>query len=612
MGGDTVTSIPGVPAAVAETGIFPLFGDPGITYAVGREAATEQFREILREGRDIAVDTEGFGLGRVGWDLKCVQVANAHRVAVLDPRDPVQHEVIRKGLSWAKTMVMHNSPHDARVLVINGLMTPDDCFKIEDTLIWARLAIPDEHTSKNLGKCSERYLGTSSDDTLARAFRALGMSKRDGFYQFDLDRPVYVINAALDGLMTYALRPKVKEAALRNLTQDHPFTKYGVTGAEALELRDREQIINRRALWRNTRGFRVDFEFLDQYREETHEKRSEAEDQLRQFGIDPGNGNHLVKWLEDQGALPGGHPRTAKTKKPSSQAKHLEKLSHPVAQLFVDAKRIARIEDDYLQKVVDLSDDPGFVHPQLNILAAATGRMSAGDPPYQQFIGAARGIILADEGDEMTSIDWSQIEPVVAANMAHDVGPALLGYEAGTSDMYEGIAAKANISRKKAKTTLLAQLYGEGLAKLAADLEIDQEEAAAIKTAVFRAMPGTARMIARIKSYSKTYAKVFTLSGRIVNVPVFRGEVAAYKGVNYTVQGSAYDMLADSWLRIEKAGLAEAIYLPMHDELVVSREAAEDIRKIMETPPERLCMIAGRTPVLHTDLKHLGERWAEA
>lgn len=607
-----MASTPGVPARVAEEGIFPLFGDPNITYAVGRDAAIEQFREILREGKEVAVDTEGFGLGRVGWDLKCVQIANGHRVAVLDPRDPVQHEVIRKGLKWAKTLIMHNSPHDARVLVINGLMDPEDCFKIEDTLIWARLAIPDEHTSKNLGKCAERYLGTAGEDTLARAFKALGMSKREGFYQFDLDRPMYVINAALDGLMTYALKPKVMEAALRNLTHDHPFTTYGVSGEEAIELRDREQIINRRALWRNTIGFRVDFEFLDRYRAQTHAQRTAAEDRLREIGVDPGNGNHLVKWLDDQGALPERHPRTPKTKRPSSQAKHLERLKHPVATLFVEAKRIAKIEDDYLQKVVDLTDDQGFVHPQLNILAAATGRMSAGDPPYQQFIGAARGIILADKGDEMTSIDWSQIEPVTAANMARDVGPALTGYEDGTSDMYEGIAELAKISRKAAKTTLLAQLYGEGLAKLAEDLEIDQESAAGLRQAVYRSLPGTARMIARIKQYSKNYAKVFTLSGRIVNVPVYRGTVAAYKGVNYTVQGSAYDMLADSWVRIEKAGLAEAIYLPMHDELVVSRSAAEDIRKIMETPPERLCMIAGRTPVLHTDMKHLGERWAEA
>lgn len=607
-----MTSTPGVPAVIGEPGIFPLFGDPDITYAVGRQHAVDQLREILREGRDIAIDTESFGLGRAGLDMKCVQISNAHRVAVLDPRDPAQADVIRKTIKWAHRIRMHNSPHDFRILVHNGLADLDDAFKIVDSLIYARLAIPDEHTSKNLGMCAARYLGTSSDDTLFRAFRALGMSRKEGFLQFDLDRPTYVINAALDGLLTFWLMDHVRKAALDTLTKDHPFTQYGVTGADAEELREREQIINRRALWRNAKGFRTDFEYLDRYRAETQAKRLEAETALSDLDIKPGNGNSLMTYLDAEGAIPARYPVTPKGKKPSTQAKHLEKLKHPVAQLFVDHKRIEKIEKDYLVKVVDLTDANGFVHPQLNILAAATGRMSAGDPPYQQFIGAARGIILADEGDRMTSIDWSQIEPVTAANMARDVGPALLGYEDGSSDMYEGIATLAGIPRKTAKVSLLAQLYGEGLTKLATDLEISQDDAAAIRQAVFKAMPQTALMIARIKSYSKRYAKVFTLSGRIVNVPSYRGEVAAYKGVNYTVQGSAYDMLADSWVRIEKAGLAEAIYLPMHDEFVVSSSAAHDIRKIMETPPERLCMIAKRTPVLRTDMAELGERWGDA
>lgn len=607
-----MTSIPGVPAVIGEPGIFPLFGDPDITYAVGRQHAIDQFREILREGRDVAIDTESFGLGRDGYDLKCVQVANRHRVTVLDPRDPAQKEAIVKGVHYARRIRMHNSPHDFPIMIRNGLITEDDAFKVVDSLIWARLAIPDEHTSKNLGMCAARYLGTSPEDTLYRAFRALGMSRKEGYKQFDLDRPTYVINAALDGLITFWLTDVVKNAAMDTLTKDHPFTSVGVTGKEAEDLREREQIMNRRALWRNGRGMRVDFEHLDNYRAETQAKRFEAETKLESLKIKPGNATDLITFLGQEGALPDRYPVTPKGKKPSTQAKHLEKLKHPVAQLYVDHKRIEKVENDYLQKTVDMTDENGRVHPQLNMLAAATGRQSAGNPPYQQFIGAARGIILADPGDEFTSIDWSQIEPVTAANMAKDIGPALQGYEDGSSDMYEGIATLAQITRKSAKTTLLAQLYGEGLTKLADDLEITSDEAQFIRQAVFRALPGTARMISRIKNYSNRYAKVFTLSGRIVNVPVYRGSVAAYKGVNYTVQGSAYDILADSWLRIEQAGLGAAIYLSMHDELVVSSAAAHDIRKIMETPPARLCELSQRTPILRTDMKDLGERWAEA
>ena len=88
--------------------------------------------------------------------------------------------------------------------------------------------------------------------------------------------------------------------------------------------------------------------------------------------------------------------------------------------------------------------------------------------------------------------------------------------------------------------------------------------------------------------------------------------VAAHKGVNYAIQGGAYDILAESMISIEDAGLGDAIYLAVHDELVVETEAAPDIRKIMQQPPARLCELAERTPILRTDSLDLGERWAEA
>lgn len=84
-----------------------------------------------------------------------------------------------------------------------------------------------------------------------------------------------------------------------------------------------------------------------------------------------------------------------------------------------------------------------------------------------------------------------------------------------------------------------------------------------------------------------------------------------HKAVNYFVQGSAYDLLAETLIRVDEAGLSDAVYLAMHDELVVSTSAAHDVEQIMRTPPERLVWMAGRVPVLRTDRADLGERWAK-
>jgi DNA polymerase-1 len=250
----------------------------------------------------------------------------------------------------------------------------------------------------------------------------------------------------------------------------------------------------------------------------------------------------------------------------------------------------------------------------VNLLAAVTGRMSMGDPPLHQFPGDARGIILADEGDSLTSIDWSQVEPVLAANMAkdHDV---LAGYEDGSRDFYSSIAIAAGLAgkdatpadfktvrdggtgkyvkgRKTAKVILLAQLYGEGITKLALDLGVSIEEAKSLREVVFQPIPKVKRLVANMRSLAERHKTVFTLSGRILPIPSGIWGVDTHKGINYLVQGSAYDTLAEALIRVDEAGLGSAVYLALHDELVVSTEAAEDVRKIMQEPPTRLIEIA--------------------
>ena len=56
--------------------------------------------------------------------------------------------------------------------------------------------------------------------------------------------------------------------------------------------------------------------------------------------------------------------------------------------------------------------------------------------------------------------------------------------------------------------------------------------------------------------------------------------------MNYYVQGSCYDLLAEALLEIHQQGLGDAVFVAVHDELVVATEAAGDIERIMLTPPE--------------------------
>jgi DNA polymerase-1 len=86
---------------------------------------------------------------------------------------------------------------------------------------------------------------------------------------------------------------------------------------------------------------------------------------------------------------------------------------------------------------------------------------------------------------------------------------------------------------------------------------------------------------------------------------------AVHKAVNYHVCGSAFDVLMDTVIRGDDAGLGDTIMITMHDELVTSTEAADEWQKIMQAPPERLCRLAKRVPLLRTDRADIGERWAK-
>lgn len=638
------------PARIFQGGVrLPLKGfDPAAYLTYGHDEVLTRVTFLMSQPW-LSVDIEGEGLGALARRLKCVTVANQEEAVLFDPRSPAHALALRDIFRKARALVFHNSPFDVTQLAANDLLTEEDVEKVWDTLIWARLADPDERGNRGLANITRKYLGVVAEDGVTARARNLGMTKSEYFRRVDLNSPAYRWDAASDAIATARLKDVVRRAALERITTGHPFTVYGVTGAEAERLVDREQVINRMMLWRTVRGMRWDPEYLDSYRDARANDMARWETELMNYGIRPTVATDLTAFLERIGELPEDWPRTPSGQLAGDKA-NLEKLDHPVARTFLAHKGALKTDKDYLSKVADLADANGRIHPAVSILgASATGRMSYGDPPLQQFDAAARGIILADEGDSLVSIDWSQIEPVTAANIAGD-DQVLTRYEDDSlpdkeRDAYMGIAEFAGISRSQAKIVLLAQMYGEGLLKLAVDLGFitpgeaglirqcsndhdlypaDAAErlgvagfqrAVDVRDMVFQAMPRTAKLIKKLKTIAREHKTVFTLSGRILPIPSasYRGQwgVMSHKGVNYFVQGSAYDLLAETLIRVKDAGLDKALYLAMHDELVVSKDAAHDIQRIMATPPERLIWMAGRVPVLRTDMAELGERWAK-
>lgn len=576
------------------------------SYVIGDQAALGVGRATADAGT-IAVDIETAGLEEKAFQVKVIIVGTDKTAYVLDATNERHRLAARDAMTAASTVVFHNSAFDVPPLVACGAMDPGDIDKIQDTLIYARMALTGERDDRGLGGLERKYLSGSlrsqSKDLFAEWAKVNKIrNKSEAFAKATYDDPVYTMYAGWDSILTALLLPKVRQAAKDQLT-NHPFGRYGADADQAEYLMEREQRVNRIMLRRSARGLRVDTNRISAEQDRIRQEMNELGDWLHGRGVeDPSNRNQLAAALEEAGAIPEDYPLTA-TGKISTAKDNLKTIDHPLVRGFQshdDRRRLFTYLEN-ARRVAAFTD--GRIHPQVNILHARTGRASYSNPALQQFTESARESILADEGDQLVSIDWSSIEPVIAGNLAGDMA-LIEKFEAGQK-LYDVVSELAGVSYKRAKVVVLAMLYGQGIRSLAKGLGTDLDEAKALQAKVAEAMPRTARFTGWAAEWSGAVGKTWTMSGRIVDVDKDFG----YKGTNYSVQGSAYDILAESKIALEDAGLSDHVYLSMHDELVVSKRIAHECADIMRTPPARLIELSGRTPVLRVDIAELGERW---
>jgi len=578
------------------------------SYAIGDQAAGEVVR-MARAATRVAVDIETAGLAEKAFQVKVIIIATELRSCVLDASDARHRAAAREALSVARELVFQNSAFDVPPLVTAGIMRIEDIAKISDTLIYSRMASTGEMDRHSLGDLERRYLSgrmrSMTKDNLADWGKINRLTKSQVFERAQYADPVYAMYAGWDGVLTSMVLEPVRDAARRQLTE-HPFGRYGADAVQAEYLMEREQRVNRIMLRRSALGIAIDDDRVTGEQDQLRMQMNELGDQLAGFGVaEATNRNQLAAALEDADAFPDDYPRTA-TGKYSTAKSNLDTVDHPAVRAF-------RTHDEHRRLFAYLEDarlvaarTDGRIHPQVNILKARTGRMSYSNPALQQFTPGARQALLADEGDTLTSIDWSSIEPVLIANMAGDM-TLIEAYESGEK-FYDVVSKVAGVAYKRAKVIVLAKLYGQGLRSLSTGLGIDIDEAKALDALVTRAMPMTDRFTKWAAVWSEETGKTWTLSGRIIDVdPEF-----GYKGPNYVAQGSNYDVMAETLVDADDAGIADRVYLAVHDELVVSTEVADEFVEIMRKPPQRLIEHAGRVPVIRVDRAELGARWDAA
>ena len=390
-------------------------------------------------------------------------------------------------------------------------------------------------------------------------------------------------------------------------------------------------------------GIKVDAKALQILSRDFEQRIGELEKEIHRIAgteFNVGSPKQLGEILFDQLNLPGG--KKGKTGAYATGADVLEELTvtsgHPLPQKILDWRQLSKLKSTYTDSLQnEIDPTTGRVHTSYAMALTSTGRLSSSDPNLQNIpVRTEEGrkiryAFVAEKGHKLLSVDYSQIELRLAADMA-DI-PALrdafrdgLDIHAMTASQVFGVPVEGMdpMVRRRAKAINFGIIYGISAFGLAAQLGIPQGEARAYIEAYFARYPGIRGYMERTKKFAREHGYVETLFGRRCHMPGINDKNPARRSfmeraaINAPLQGTAADIIKRAMIRVPPAlkerGLKARMLLQVHDELVFEvpvkevEETSELVRGIMEkahTPARQLSV-----PL--TCEAGVGDNWAEA
>lgn len=321
---------------------------------------------------------------------------------------------------------------------------------------------------------------------------------------------------------------------------------------------------------------------------------------------------------------------------PSTDASVLEVLadSHPLPQAILDQRQVQKLKSTYVDALPKMvSEKTGRVHTTFSQSNAATGRLSSTDPnlqniPIRSETGRKlRKVFIADPGNLLISVDYSQVELRVLAHFSED--EILMDAFTRGIDVHTRTAAAlfqidpSEVNREQrtqAKAVNFGVLYGMGPVRLARDLKIPRRTASKFVDDYFDRQKGVKKYIEDTLAFAREHGYVRTLLGRRRQLSDInssnRGARAAAErvAVNTPIQGSAADLIKLAMIRLDARLCEEQVparlLLQVHDELLVETRAAEveAVAALVKRDMENVYPL--KVPLLAE--AHWGTTWDEA
>jgi DNA polymerase I len=320
----------------------------------------------------------------------------------------------------------------------------------------------------------------------------------------------------------------------------------------------------------------------------------------------------LAEILFDKMGLTLGGRRRGKPR--STAADVLEELAllHELPRKVLEYRELTKLKSTYVDALPKLiHGETGRLHTSFSQTGTATGRLSSSDPnlqniPVRSELGRQiRAAFVASPGNTLLSADYSQIELRILADFSKD--PVLVEAFRDGQDIHArtaeevfrvGPMAQNAEHRRAAKAINFGIIYGQTPFGLAAQLGIDQKEAAQFIAAYFARYRGVKEYLERSLAEARRSGVTRTMFGRTRPVPEITSpqvnlrNFAERTALNTPLQGTAADLIKLAMIAIARQ-LSEQKFqakmiLQVHDELLF--EAPHDeldrlrplVRKAME------------------------------
>lgn len=363
-------------------------------------------------------------------------------------------------------------------------------------------------------------------------------------------------------------------------------------------------------------GIKVDAHILKRMSQDFAVKIDALEKQIHEIAGTPfnvGSPKQIGEILFDQMGLP--HAKKTKSGQWSTDVNTLEKLAaedHEIVVKILEWRQLSKLKSTYTDALQDqINPKTGRIHTSYSLAATSTGRLASSDPNLQNIpIRSEEGrkireAFIAEDGYKLISVDYSQVELRLAAEIA-GIEALKLAFKDG-QDIHAATASEvfdiplADMdpdTRAKAKAINFGIIYGISKYGLARQLKITSDEAGEYIAKYFGRFPELRTYMDTTVENAKKTNFVTTYFGRkcyVGSINDKNGQKRAFAeraAINAPLQGTAADIIKKAMIKIDKAILTGEIeakmLLQVHDELIF--EVPEDrvdqvltqVKEIME------------------------------